>query len=117
MIDITRDPRWGRIVESPGEDPYLGAAMARAQVRGFQGDFIGAPGHIIAGPKHFVGYGASVGGRDYVGLRYAPADLGSCRPLTTASSSSAGTRASTIRRTSRGTRPGCGTSRRARGCA
>ena len=65
MIDIARDPRWGRIVDGAGEDPYLGAAMARAQVKGFQGDYIGAPGHIIAGPKHFVGYGASVGGRDY----------------------------------------------------
>ncbi len=65
MIDIARDPRWGRIVEGAGEDPYLGAAMARAQVQGFQGSHIGAPGHIIAGPKHFVGYGAPVGGRDY----------------------------------------------------
>ena len=65
MVDIARDPRWGRIVEGAGEDPYLGAAMARAQVRGFQGDHIGAPGHIIAGPKHYVGYGAAVGGRDY----------------------------------------------------
>ena len=65
MIDIARDPRWGRIVEGAGEDPYLGAAMARAQVQGFQGPFIGAPGHIIAGPKHFVGYGAATGGRDY----------------------------------------------------
>jgi beta-glucosidase len=65
MIDIARDPRWGRIVEGAGEDPYLGAAMARAQVKGFQGDHIGARDHIIAGPKHFVGYGASTGGRDY----------------------------------------------------
>ena len=65
MIDISRDPRWGRIVEGPGEDPYLGAAMARAQVEGFQGAYIGAPEHIIAGPKHYVGYGAPVGGRDY----------------------------------------------------
>jgi beta-glucosidase len=65
MIDIARDPRWGRIVDGAGEDPYLGAAMARAQVKGFQGDYIGAPDRIIAGPKHFVGYGASVGGRDY----------------------------------------------------
>ena len=65
MIDIARDARWGRIVEGAGEDPYLGAAMARAQVKGFQGDHIGTPGHIIAGPKHFVGYGAAVGGRDY----------------------------------------------------
>ncbi|MBT0670311.1 glycoside hydrolase family 3 C-terminal domain-containing protein [Novosphingobium profundi] len=65
MVDITRDPRWGRIVEGAGEDPVLGAAMAAAQVRGFQGSYIGAPGHIIAGPKHFAGYGAATGGRDY----------------------------------------------------
>ena len=65
MVDIARDPRWGRMVEGAGEDPYLGSAMAVAQVRGFQGTYIGAPGHIIAGPKHFVGYGAALGGRDY----------------------------------------------------
>lgn len=65
MVDIARDPRWGRIVEGAGEDPYLGSAMAAAQVRGFQGDHIGSPGHIIAGPKHFAGYGAAIGGRDY----------------------------------------------------
>lgn len=65
MVDIARDPRWGRIVEGPGEDPYLGSATAAAQVRGFQGARIGSPNHIIAGPKHFVGYGASPGGRDY----------------------------------------------------
>ena len=65
MVDIARDPRWGRIVEGAGEDPYLGAAMAAAQVRGFQGARIGSPGHLIAGPKHFAGYGASLGGRDY----------------------------------------------------
>lgn len=65
MVDIARDARWGRIVESAGEDPYLGSAMAAAQVRGFQGPRIGAPGHILAGPKHFVGYGAAAGGRDY----------------------------------------------------
>lgn len=65
MVDIARDPRWGRIVEGAGEDPYLGSVMAAAQVRGFQGPYIGSPGHIIAGPKHFVGYGASLGGRDY----------------------------------------------------
>ncbi|CAN7248573.1 glycoside hydrolase family 3 C-terminal domain-containing protein [Phenylobacterium sp. LjRoot219] len=65
MLDIARDPRWGRIVEGPGEDPYLGSAMAVAQVKGFQGDYIGAPNRIIAGPKHFAGYGASLGGRDY----------------------------------------------------
>jgi beta-glucosidase len=65
MVDIARDPRWGRIVEGAGEDPYLGAAMAAAQVRGFQGERIGSPGHLIAGPKHFAGYGAALGGRDY----------------------------------------------------
>jgi beta-glucosidase len=65
MLDIARDPRWGRIVEGAGEDPYLGSAMAAAQVRGFQGDFIGAPDHILACMKHFAGYGAAIGGRDY----------------------------------------------------
>lgn len=65
MLDVARDPRWGRIVEGNGEDPFLGAAMARAQVRGFQGAAIGAPGHIISGPKHFAGYAAAEGGRDY----------------------------------------------------
>ena len=64
-VDVTLDPRWGRIVEGAGEDAYLGSAMARAQVRGFQGAYIGAPDHIIAGPKHFAAYGASMGGRDY----------------------------------------------------
>ena len=65
MLDIARDPRWGRIVEGAGEDPYLGSAMAAAQVRGFQGEYIGSPDHILACMKHFAGYGAAVGGRDY----------------------------------------------------
>ena len=65
MVDVTRDPRWGRIVEGAGEDPVLGAAAAVAQVRGFQGDRVGAPERIIAGPKHLAGYGGAVGGRDY----------------------------------------------------
>lgn len=65
MVDIARDPRWGRIAEGAGEDPYLGAAMARAQVRGFQGDDYSAPDKIIACAKHWVGYGAAEGGRDY----------------------------------------------------
>jgi beta-glucosidase len=65
MLDIARDPRWGRIVEGAGEDPYLGSAIAAAQVRGFQGDYIGAPDHILACMKHFAGYGAAEGGRDY----------------------------------------------------
>lgn len=63
MVDIARDPRWGRIVEGAGEDPHLGAEMAAAQVRGFQGN--GDAAHILAGPKHFAGYGAARGGRDY----------------------------------------------------
>jgi len=75
MVDIARDPRWGRIVEGAGEDPYLGAAVAAAQVRGFQGDRIGTPGRIVAGPKHFAGYGYGLGGRDYDEVSLADADL------------------------------------------
>lgn len=65
MVDIARDARWGRIMESAGEDPYLGEVMAAAQVRGFQGDYVGSPDHVITSVKHFAGYGAAVGGRDY----------------------------------------------------
>lgn len=65
MVDIARDPRWGRIVEGAGEDPYLGAKMAAAQVRGFQGSDPSAPGRLLACVKHFAGYGAADGGRDY----------------------------------------------------
>ncbi len=65
MVDIARDQRWGRMIEGAGEDPHLGSAVAVAQVRGFQGNHIGAPGRVIAGPKHFAGYGAAMGGRDY----------------------------------------------------
>lgn len=65
MLDIARDARWGRIVEGAGEDPFLGAAMAAAQVRGFQGPALGAPDKVAACAKHFVGYGAADGGRDY----------------------------------------------------
>src|SRR6185369_5984088 len=65
MVDIARDPRWGRIVEGAGEDPFLGAAMTRAQVRGFQGDDLSSPDHVLASVKHFAGYGAADGGRDY----------------------------------------------------
>ncbi len=65
MLDIARDARWGRIVEGAGEDPCLGAAMAAAQVRGFQGAYLGAPDHVVACAKHFAGYGAADGGRDY----------------------------------------------------
>jgi beta-glucosidase len=65
MVDIARDPRWGRIVEGAGEDPFLGSKMAAAQVRGFQGEKIGSPEHLLACVKHFAGYGAAEGGRDY----------------------------------------------------
>ena len=65
MVDIARDPRWGRISEGAGEDPYLGAAMARARVRGFQGRDYSAPDKVIACAKHWVAYGAAEGGRDY----------------------------------------------------
>ena len=65
MLDIARDARWGRIVEGAGEDPCLGAAMAAAQVRGFQGAYLGAPDRLVACAKHFAGYGAAEGGRDY----------------------------------------------------
>lgn len=75
MLDIALDPRWGRIVEGAGEDPYLGSAMARADVRGLQGPAIGTPGHILAGPKHFVAYGAVIGGRDYAEVNVSDSDL------------------------------------------
>ncbi len=65
MLDIARDPRWGRITEGAGEDPFLGAAFARARVRGFQGADYSAPDKILACAKHWVGYGATEGGRDY----------------------------------------------------
>ena len=75
MVDIARDPRWGRMIEGAGEDPYLGAAVAAAQVRGFQGDAIGAPERVIAGPKHFAGYGAALGGRDYDEVNLSDSEL------------------------------------------
>jgi len=75
MVDIARDPRWGRIIEGAGEDPFLGAAVAVAQVRGFQGADIGQHDRIIAGPKHFVGYGAALGGRDYDEVSLSDAEL------------------------------------------
>jgi beta-glucosidase len=65
MVDIARDPRWGRITEGAGEDPFLGAAFARARVIGFQGNDYSMPGKILACAKHWVAYGAAEGGRDY----------------------------------------------------
>ncbi len=65
MVDIARDARWGRIAEGAGEDPFLGAALAAAYVRGFQGPSLEAETSLLACLKHFVGYGAAEGGRDY----------------------------------------------------
>ncbi|WP_233565275.1 beta-glucosidase BglX [Aquimarina sp. AD10] len=65
MLDISRDPRWGRIAESAGEDPYLTSIMAKAYINGFQGDDLSSPTSIAACAKHFIGYGAAEGGRDY----------------------------------------------------
>jgi beta-glucosidase len=74
MLDIARDARWGRIVEGAGEDPYLGAAMAAAQVRGFQGPDLGRD-RMVACAKHFAGYGAADGGRDYDPVYLSEAQL------------------------------------------
>ena len=65
MVDISRDPRWGRIMEGAGEDVYLGQEAAIARVHGFQGDKLSDANTIAACAKHFVGYGAAIGGRDY----------------------------------------------------
>lgn len=65
MVDIARDPRWGRIVEGAGEDPYLGSVVAAARVRGFQGSNMAEAESVVACAKHFVGYGGVEGGRDY----------------------------------------------------
>jgi len=65
MVDIARDARWGRMAEGAGEDPFLGSAMAAAYVRGYQGQRLDAPDSIASCAKHFVGYGAAEGGRDY----------------------------------------------------
>jgi beta-glucosidase len=65
MVDIARDPRWGRVVEGSGEDPFLGSAMAAAKVRGYQGNDFSAPDKMAATIKHFAAYGAPVAGREY----------------------------------------------------
>ncbi|HLX68167.1 MAG TPA: glycoside hydrolase family 3 N-terminal domain-containing protein [Verrucomicrobiae bacterium] len=65
MVDLGRDPRWGRIAEGFGEDPWLGSLYAEANVRGFQGTNVAAPDRVVACVKHYVGYGAAEGGRDY----------------------------------------------------
>jgi beta-glucosidase len=65
MVDIARDARWGRCTEGAGEDPYLGSAIARAYIRGYQGESLSAPGSVAASVKHFAAYGAAEGGREY----------------------------------------------------
>jgi beta-glucosidase len=75
MLDIGRDPRWGRVAEGFGEDPWLTGVLGAAAVRGFQGDDLIAPGSIAACAKHFVGYGASESGRDYNSTNIAPREL------------------------------------------
>ncbi len=65
MVDVSRDPRWGRICEGSGEDPFLGSVLAAARVRGFQGKSLSDPGSIAACAKHYVGYGAAEAGREY----------------------------------------------------
>lgn len=65
MVDISRDPRWGRVMEGAGEDPYLGARIAEARVRGFQGEDLSQPHTLAACAKHFAGYGFVQAGRDY----------------------------------------------------
>ncbi|MBW4888565.1 beta-glucosidase BglX [Mucilaginibacter sp. HMF5004] len=65
MVDISRDPRWGRVMEGAGEDPYLGSLIARARVHGFQGNGLGNTDAIMACVKHFAAYGAAIAGRDY----------------------------------------------------
>lgn len=65
MVDIARDPRWGRVMEGAGEDTYLGCAIAKARVEGFQGKGLGNTDAVMACAKHFAAYGAAIGGRDY----------------------------------------------------
>ncbi|WP_430412111.1 glycoside hydrolase family 3 N-terminal domain-containing protein [Kordia sp.] len=65
MLDIARDSRWGRIAESPGEDPYLASILGKAYVEGFQSNDLSSPTSMAACAKHFIGYGAAIGGRDY----------------------------------------------------
>ncbi len=65
MVDIARDPRWGRIMEGAGNDPFLGSAVAKVRVKGFQGDNLADNNTIVACAKHYAAYGAAEGGRDY----------------------------------------------------
>lgn len=75
MLDVCRDPRWGRIVEGPGESAFVGARLAEAKVRGYQGESLSAPDAVAATAKHFIAYGASLGGRDYAQVDVSARDL------------------------------------------
>ncbi|HQV33316.1 MAG TPA: glycoside hydrolase family 3 N-terminal domain-containing protein, partial [Calditrichia bacterium] len=75
MMDISRDARWGRVMEGGGEDPYLGALIAVARVKGFQGGDLSAPNTIAACAKHFAGYGFAEAGRDYNAVDVGPSTL------------------------------------------
>ncbi len=75
MLDISRDPRWGRIAESLGEDPYLTSLLGEAMIRGFQGKSLAEPRSIAACAKHFAGYGASESGKDYSATNIPPNEL------------------------------------------
>ncbi len=72
MLDVSRDPRWGRIAESPGEDPWVTSRFAEAKVRGFQGDDLRAPTAVAATAKHLAAYGAAMAGRDYAQVDVSP---------------------------------------------
>jgi beta-glucosidase len=93
MIDISRDPRWGRIAESYGEDPYLTSVMGAATVEGFQGDDLAAVGTIAACAKHFAGYGAAEAGRDYAATYIPEVELRNVylKPFKAAADASAAT--------------------------
>ncbi|MGC5797784.1 beta-glucosidase BglX [Sphingomonas sp. NFX23] len=75
MVDVARDQRWGRVAEGSGEDPYLGMELAKARVRGFQGDDLRDPTRVVACAKHFAAYGAVSGGQDYNFTEISPATL------------------------------------------
>ncbi|MDB5025464.1 MAG: bglX [Mucilaginibacter sp.] len=75
MVDIARDPRWGRVMEGAGEDPYLGSLIAAARVKGFQGTGLGSTDAVMACAKHFAAYGAAIGGRDYNSVDMSPRTL------------------------------------------
>ena len=72
MVDISRDPRWGRVMEGAGEDPYLGSLIAKARVKGFQGAGLGDTAAVMACVKHFAAYGAAIAGRDYNTVDMSP---------------------------------------------